>query len=176
MVLEVEMSEKLTIDSLRAAIQQIDTTDTGADDERFLQMAKRYEVAVEHLVTQIQRVVDQVPELEARLEDEVETFTAPGYPDKTLDIKSRRIRISHRDDSLLFDPTAKALLSALGQIEIEASRPIPFMVEKILYLIPDSSGASARWGYRSIDNLGGPLTPFTQQDLLRLLKVVFAGD
>jgi len=74
------------------------------------------------------------------------------------------------------DPTTKALLSAMGQVEIAASRPIPFMVEKILYLIPDDGGAGARCGYRSIDNLGGPLAPFGRQDLLRLLHAVFAGD
>ena len=169
------MSEKLSIDSLRNAILKTDAADTSADDERFRKMAKRYEVAVQHLITQVQRIVDQIPELATTLEDEAETFTAPGFPDRSIDIASQRIRISHRQDSLLFDPTAKALLSALGQIEIEASRPIPFMVEKVLYLVPDQSGESARWGYRSVENLGGPLTPFTSQDLLRLFKAVFAG-
>jgi hypothetical protein len=48
--------------------------------------------------------------------------------------------------------------------------------EKILYLIPDHGGSGARWGYRSVANLGGPLTPFGRQDLLKLLHAVFAAD
>jgi len=168
------MTETLSIKSLRAAIKKTDDHDETEQAERFELMARRFEMAVGRLVQQIQKTVNQVPELEVNLEDEIETFTAPGFPDRSLDIHDQRLRITHGEDFLLFDPTAKALLSAMGQVEIAASRPISFMVEKILYLIPD--GAGARWGYRSIDNLGGPLAPFGQQDLLKLLHAVFAGD
>ena len=168
------MTETLSIESLRAAIKKTDDHDETEQAERFELMARRFEMAVGRLVQQIQKTVNQVPELEVNLEDEIETFTAPGFPDRSLDIHDQRLRITHGEDFLLFDPTAKALLSAMGQVEIAASRPISFMVEKILYLIPD--GAGARWGYRSIDNLGGPLAPFGQQDLLKLLHAVFAGD
>jgi len=171
------MAEGLTIDGLRAAIKKTGDDDgEAAQAERFELMARRFEKAVAVLVRQIRTVVEQVPELECAFEDEVETFTAPGFPDHSLDIHDQRLRITHGEDFLLFDPTAKALLSAMGQVEIAASRPIPFMVEKILYLIPDDGGSGARWGYRSVDNLGGPLVSFGQQDLLKLLHAVFAGE
>lgn len=168
------MTETLSIESLRAAITKTDDRDETEQAERFELMARRFEMAVGRLVGQIRKTVEQVPELSVELEDEIETFTAPGFPDRSLDIHDQRLRITHGEDFLLFDPTAKALLSAMGQVEIAASRPIPFMVEKILYLIPE--GAGARWGYRSIDDLGGPLAPFGQQDLLKLLHAVFAGE
>lgn len=168
------MTDKLTIDSLRSAIKETGDTGEAEQAERFELMARRFEMAVGRLVRQIQKLVEQVPELETELEDEVETFTAPGFPDRSLNIHDQRLRITHGEDFLLFDPTAKALLSAMGQVEIAASRPIPFMVEKILYLIPDGTGA--KWGYRSVESLGGPLIPFGQQDLLKLLHAVFAGE
>jgi hypothetical protein len=168
------MTDKLTIDSLRAAIKETRNDDDIRQNERFELMARRFEMAVRHLVEQIRKMVDQVPELAIEFEDEVETFTAPGFPGKTIEIHDQRLRITHGEDFILFDPTAKALLSAMGQVEIAASKPIPFMVENILYLIPGGKGA--RWGYRSIDDLGGPLKPFGQQDLLRLLHTVFAAD
>jgi hypothetical protein len=62
MDMEDVMPDKLDIQSLRAAIQNTDTADTTADDERFLQMAKRYEMAVQHLVAQVHRIVDQIPD------------------------------------------------------------------------------------------------------------------
>ncbi len=168
------MIDQLTIDSLRAAIKKTGDQDDAEEGKRFELMARRFEMAVVRLIEQIRKIVDQVPELESEFEDEVETFTAPGFPGRALDIHDQRLRITHGEDFLLFDPTANALLSAMGQVEIAASKSIPFMVEKILYLIPDGSGA--RWGYRSVDDLGGPLTPFGQQDLLKLLHAVFAGD
>jgi hypothetical protein len=172
--MESFMTTEITIDSLRAAIKKTeDGTDTERE-ERFELMARRFEMAVGRLVAQIRSVVDKIPELETTLEDEVEVFTAPGFPNRSLEIHDQRLRITHGEDFLLFDPTAKALLSAMGQVEIAASRPIPFLVEKVLYLIPE--GAGARWGYRSIENMGGPLVPFGQQDLLKLLHAVFAGD
>lgn len=168
------MTENLTIDSLRAAIKSTGGRDDTEERERFELQARRFELAVARLVEQIRTIVDQVPELESEFEDEVETFTAPGFPGRSLEIHDQRLRIIHGEDFLLFDPTAKALLSAMGQVEIAASRPIRFMVEKILYLIPEGSGA--RWGYRSVDDLGGPLKPFGRQDLLKLLHAVFARD
>ncbi len=170
------MTDTLTIDGLRAAIKKTGDTGEAEQAERFELMARRFEMAVGRLVGQIRKLVEQVPELETALEDEVETFTAQGFPNHSLDIHDQRLRITHGEDFLLFDPTAKALLSAMGQVEIAASRPIPFMVEKILYLIPDGGGSAAKWGYRSVDNLGGPLIPFGQQDLLKLLHAVFAGE
>jgi len=167
---------ELTIDSLRAAIRQTDSTEAAADEERFQALAQRFEQAVRSLVREIHRVVTQVPELTVVLEDEVEQFTSPAFPGKQREIHDQRLRISHGDDVLLFDPTAKALMSALGQVEVEASRPLPFMVEKILYLIPSRGSDKARWGFRSVENLGGPLVPFTQQVLLRMLHCVFVQE
>ena len=170
------MSEPLTINSLRAAIQKTEREGASADDVRFEALARRFELAVKQLVDEIHGIVSQIPELTTILEDEVETFTSPAFPGKELQIHDQRLRLTHGDDVLLFDPTAKALLSALGQIEIMASRPLPFMVEKVLYLIPARDGSGGRWGYRSVENLGGPLAPFTQQVLLRMLHAVFAGE
>lgn len=170
------MSDKLTIDSLRAAIRQTEDRGEAEEAARFEQQARRFERAVAELVRQIREVVAQVPELEASLEDETELFTTPSFPGRSIEIRDQRLRVTHGEDFLLFDPTAKALLSAMGQVEVVASRPIPFMVEKVLYLVPNREGGGARWGYRSVDNLGGPLVPFGQQDLLRLLHAVFAAD
>jgi len=170
------MTENLTIDSLRAAIKSTGHRDDNEEREHFELQARRFELAVGRLVDQIRSIVDHVPELATDLEDEVEIFTAPGFPGRSLEIHDQRLRITHGEDFLLFDPTAKALLSAMGQVEIAASRPIPFMVEKTLYLIPNNAGSGAKWGYRSVDNMGGPLTPFGQQDLLKLLHAVFAGE
>ncbi|MEE4272250.1 MAG: hypothetical protein V2I67_11275 [Thermoanaerobaculales bacterium] len=168
------MAGGLTIDGLRAAIKKTGDNGDAEQAERFELMARRFEMAVARLVQQIRTVVEQVPELECVFEDEVETFTAPGFPGRRLDIHDQRLRITRGEDFLLFDPTANALLSAMGQVEIAASRPIPFMVEKTLYLIPEGGGA--KWGYRSVDNMGGPLVPFGKQDLLKLLHAVFAGE
>jgi len=170
------MAETFSIDSLRAAIRDAGAPDSGPEDARFEALARRYERAVQHLVAEIHGLVTQVPELNVVLEDEIEVFTTPAFAGKSLEIRDQRLRITRGEDMLLFDPTAKALLSALGQIEIEATRPLPFMVERILFLVPSRSGKPARWGYRSIDNLGGPLAPFTQQVLLRMLHTVFAAE
>ena len=93
-----------------------------------------------------------------------------------MTIEDHRIRITRGDEMLLFDPTAGAHLSALGQREVQASRPIPFMIEKVLYLEGGRKGKEPSWGYRSIENLGSKLTPFSQQTLLRMIKCVFAAD
>lgn len=165
--------EQLSVDSLRAALQRSGGGQGDPADVRFEALARRYERAVRTLVHQIHGLVKQIPELDAVLEDEVETFTSPAFPDRQLEIRDQRLRISRGDDLLLFDPTARALMSALGQVDVEASAPIPFMVERILYLIPGNAGTKARWGFRSVENLGGPLAPFTEQVLLRMLRCVF---
>lgn len=170
------MAEQLSIEGLRSMLQKRDAGAADPDEVRFEAAARRFERAVHTLVDQISVVVRQIPELEIALEDEVETFTSPAFPGRSLDIRDQRLRITRGDDVLLFDPTAKALLSALGQVEVEATRPLSFMVEKILYLIPDRSGERATWGYRSVENLGGPLAPFNQQALLRILAAVFAEE
>ncbi len=169
------MAESYSIDSLRAALQGATADLSSPEDERFEALARRFERAVRQLVEEVAKIVAQIPELTLVREDETETFTSPAFPGKEIAIRDQRLRITRGDDVLLFDPTAKALLSALGQVEVAATRPLPFMVEKALYLIPDRSGERVRWGYRAVENLGGPLAPFTQQVLLRILHAVFAA-
>ena len=170
------MGDSFTIDGLRAALQKGPELERGSDDVRFEALARRFEAAVHSVIAQIKQLVDQIPELQTVLEDEIETFTSPAFPGRSVDIRDQRLRIIRGDDMLLFDPTAKALLSALGQIEIEATRPIPFLVERVLYLIPDHDGKAARWGFRSVETLGGPLVPFSEKELLRMLHAVFAAS
>ena len=47
------------------------------------------------------------------------------------------------------------------------------MMEKVLYLMGDEDSRN-RWGYRSVDNLGGGLTPFGKDDFMKMLQAVFA--
>jgi hypothetical protein len=169
------MPEDLTIDSLRQAILRTQADVEASDEEQFELTARRFERAVKQLVDDIQHIVKQVPELSCVLEDEVEVFTTPAFPGRSMEIHDQRLRVVRGGRMLLFDPTAKALLSALGQMDVESTTPIPFMVEQVLYLIPSSDGKTARWGYRSVDNMGGPLALFTPDDLLRMLQVVFAS-
>jgi hypothetical protein len=169
------MAEEYSIEALRTALQSGEGHREGEEEQRFLAQARRFESAVAQLVAAIRGVLERVPELEVTLIDEVETFTSPAYPGRATEIRDQRIRITRGEDFLLFDPTAKALLSALGQVEIQASRPIPFLVEKLLYLIPQPGTTRAVWGYRSVEDLGGPLAPFGEQALLRLLHAVFVA-
>jgi len=175
MTAEVVMTEKLTVHSLRQEILRKQAEFEAPDEMQFERTGRRFERAVRRLVGDIQKVVDQVPELKYVLEDEVEVFTTPAFPGRSMAIRDQRLRIVRGDRMLLFDPTAKALLSALGQIDVEATSPIPFMVDQVLYLIPSHDEKSPRWGYRSVDNMAGPLAPFTQNDLLRMLHAVFAS-
>ena len=170
------MDTKLSIDSLRAALKKTDESGPDSEEARFEAMARRYEQAVQKLVSDTHNLVKQIPELTCTLEDEVETFTSPAFPGRSREIHDQRVRITRGEDMLLFDPTATALLSALGQIEIQATRPLPFLIEKVLYLIPTRSEGKARWGYRSVANLDGPVSPFDQDTLLRLLHCVFAAE
>lgn len=170
------MGSELSVQSLRAALQASEPDSPDSDLARFEAMGKRFERAVRQLIQQIHEVVSEIPELDLALEDEVEEFTSPAFPGHSMQIHDQRLRISRGTDVLLFDPTAKALLSALGQVEIEATRPIPFLVEKILYLIPNREGKGGKWGIRSVENLGGPLQPFSRSVLLRILHAVFVAD
>ena len=170
------MTEQLSIHSLRQAIIERDRMLPATDEQLFELAGRRFERAVHRLVGDIRAVVDQIPELKVILEDEVEVFSSPAFPGRTMTISDQRLRIVRGDSMLLFDPTAKALLSALGQIEIEATRPIPFMIDRVLYLIQSADGEGARWGYRAADDASGPLSPFNQEALLRTLQAVFASD
>jgi hypothetical protein len=59
----------------------------------------------------------------------------------------QRARITRGEDFLLFDPTAGALASAMGQVRLSSSRPIPFLMERALYLVRGGPEGSW-WGYR----------------------------
>jgi len=170
------MAGSISIESLRSALRKTGERGEPEGNARFEAMARRFEGAVGELVSEISAVVRQISEFTLTLEDEVETFTSPAYPGMSLEIRDQRVRITHGDDMLLFDPTGKGQLSALGQVEIQASRPIPFLVEKVLYLIPGRGERKATWGYRSVESMGGPPKPFTQDILLRMLHCVFAAD
>ena len=169
------MSEGLSIESLRTAIRQRSQPTTDDEQTRFEAVARRYEAAVHQLIQQIRELVRSVPELHVTLEDETETFTSPAFPGRELEISDQRLRITCGEDFLLFDPTARALVSAIGQVEIESSQPLPFLIEKVLYLIPDRNGTKARWGLRTVETLTtNRLEPFTQETLLKLLHATFA--
>lgn len=168
------MSQELSISSLRSAILKSESQLPETDEMQFEQTARRFERAVAQLVAEIKKVVDQIPELKVTLEDEIEVFSSPAFPGRTLTIHDQRLRITRGSNMLLFDPTGKTLMSALGQIEIVASHPIPFMIDKTLYLIPKRGGSGALWGFRSVSDMSGPLSPFTPQALMQMLKAVFA--
>ena len=170
------MAEEYSIESLRVAIQESNQDVPDTDGERFEAQARRYEKAVAKLVDDICRIVSQIPELTITLEDETEIFTSHGYADREIEIHDQRVCITRDSNTLFFDPTAKAHLSAMGQVEIQASRPLRFMIEKVLYLLPVQGGKRTRWGFRSIENLGGPPVPFTEQVLLRMLHLVFGPE
>jgi len=170
------MTEQLSVHSLRQAIIERDRQLPASDEQLFELAGRRFERAVHRLVEDIRAVVDQIPELKVILEDEVEVFSTPAFPGRTMTISDQRLRIVRGDKMLVFDPTAKALLSALGQIEIQCTRPIPFMIDRVLYLIQDRDGSGARWGYRAADDTAGHLSPFNHDALLRLLQAIFASD
>lgn len=170
------MADTISISALRSALQNTDSSPSSETESRFESMVRRYEESVQSLVREITSVVEQIPELSISLEDEVETFTSPAFPGRKKEVRDQRVRITCGDNWLLFDPAAKAFLHAMGHVEVEASRPIPFMVERLLYLIPGRNGAEGSWRYPAVANLGGPPVPFTQETLLKLLHCVFAGD
>ena len=170
------MNDEFSIESLRKAITaKKSVVEENTKEQQFQNLALRYEQALQQLIMQIKKVVDQIPEFAVTLEEEKEIFSSPAFPGLKKEIRDQRLRISLSENFILFDPSGEGLLSAMGQIEIKSSRPIPYMIEKILYLIPDSTQSNKMyWGYRSIENLSGAMIPFTQKALLKLLHTVFA--
>jgi hypothetical protein len=169
------MSKEFSIDTLKKAIKQRKIDKEEKIQARFEAVAKNYEQAIQNLIKKIHEFTIQIEEFEVELEDETEIFTSPAYPGLTAKIKAQRLKITLEEDFLMFDPSGKAITSALGQIEIIASKPISFMIEKVLYLVRDPNNpAGAYWGYRSIENLGGGLLPFSKEALLKLLHEIFA--
>jgi len=169
------MADEVSIESLRTAIRNRGAEADSGEAARLEALARGYEACVRDLVTELVTVARQIPDLTVAVEDETEEFTSPAFPGRGVPIESQRVRITLHEDFLLFDPTAEALASALGQVKISASRPIPFLIERTLYLIrPRSPQQKPYWALRSVEN---PLqfgTPFDRDALLRMLHAVFA--
>ena len=164
-----------SIASLRAAIKGRGTGGTTDEASRFEALARSYEKAVAQLIVQAAGVIKQVGDLALSLEDEVETFTSPAFPGRSTRIKCQRLRVTLGDDFLLFDPSAGAMASAMGQVKLEASRPIPFLIEKGIYLIRSRDDSEPPyWAYRSSDDLTKFALPFSNNVLVRILHAVFA--
>jgi hypothetical protein len=162
-----------SLEALRAAIRGRGQADTASEEQRFKTLAREYEEAVRKLVAHIGEVVAAVPELKLALEDEKEAFTSPAFPGRSVEIRDQRVRLTRGEDFLLFDPTAGALASAVGQVRLSASRPIPFLMEKTLYLVRGGPEGTW-WGYRSAEDPRQFAVPFTTQALVRMLHAVFA--
>lgn len=162
-----------SVDDLRAAIRRRGQNDTTDEEQRFRALAREYEAAVAQLVARVQEVVSSVPELKLATEDEKEAFTSPAFPGRSLDVRDQRVRITRGEDFLLFDPTAGALASAVGQVRLASSRPIPFLMEKTLYLVRGGPEGTW-WGYRSAEDPSKFAIPFTPKTLVRMLHSVFA--
>jgi hypothetical protein len=162
-----------SLDGLRDAIRRRGETSTATEEQRFQALAREYEVAVASLVASIREVASAVPELTFATEDEKEAFTSPAFPGRSLEIKDQRARLTRGEDFLLFDPTAGALASAMGQVRLSSSRPIPFLMERALYLVRGGPEGSW-WGYRSAEDPSQFALPFTRKALVRMLRAVFA--
>jgi hypothetical protein len=170
------VTETLSIDSLKAAINAKKKATAPSDQDKFEAKARRFEQAVQHFNQQVQKVVSQIPALNVTLEDETETFTSPAYPGYSKEVRDQRLKIAMEEDFLLFDPTGQSFSTSFGQIHIEASRPIPILIERILYLMESRADPSRfYWGYRSIEDFGQKICPFDQAALLKILHSVFAG-
>jgi hypothetical protein len=170
------MSEKISIDSLRKAIKS-QRAESEANDliNRFEKKAKKFEQAVAHLNRQVEKVIRQVPELSIEFEDEEEVFTSPAYPGMSKTVHDQILKITLEDDYLIFDPTGRSYSTTFGQIQIQASKPLPMLVEKTLYLMENPrKPRSFFWGYRSAKDFGQKIYPFNQETLLTLLKAIFA--
>lgn len=164
-----------SIESLRAAIRGRGSAGTADEASRFEALARSYERAVALLIAEAAGVVKQVGDLSLRVEDEVETFTSPAFPGRSTKINCQRLRVTLGDDFLLFDPSAGAMASAMGQVKLEASRPIPFLIEKGIYLIRSREDSEPPyWAYRSSDDLTKFALPFSRNVLVRILHAVFA--
>ncbi len=169
------MDEKYTLESLRQAIGKRHIDKEAEKQARFEKVAHRYEQAVHALMEGIRAVVEQIPDFEVSREDETEVFTSPAFQGHEMEIQQKRLRITLGDDFILFDPTARAIVSAHGQVEIVASRPISYMIEKVLYLVDDPSRPEgAYWGYRSVEDMSGHPVRFTKESLIKLLHQVFS--
>ena len=163
------------IASLRAAIKGRGSAGASDEASRFEALARSYEKAVAQLIAETAGVVKQVGDLTLRLEDEDETFTSPAFPGRSTKIHCQRLRVTLGDDFLLFDPSAGAMASAMGQVRLEASRPIPFLIEKGIYLIRSRDDSEPPyWAYRSSDDLTKFALPFSRNVLVRILHAVFA--
>lgn len=143
------------LDALRAAIRRRGQHDSASEEERFSALARNYEKAARGLVLMAQEVAARVPELTLTLEDEEETFTSPAFPGRETPVRSQRIKIGLGGDFLILDPTAAALGGAIGQVQVTSSRPIPFLIEKTIYLIRSRDAQEREatyWGYRSAED------------------------
>ena len=170
------MSEKISIDSLRDAIKS-QRSDSEADNlsQRFEKKAKKFERAVAHFNRQVEKVIRQIPELSIEFTDEEEVFTSPAYPGMSQTVHDQILKVTLDDNYLIFDPTGRSYSTTFGQIQIEASKPLPLLVEKNLYLMENPrKPQSFFWGYRSVEDFGQKIYPFNQQTLLAILKAVFA--
>jgi hypothetical protein len=164
------------VESLREAIRRRGEHETTDEEQRFQALARNYLAAVRWLASLVQEVVQRIPELTLSLEEEEETFTSPAYPGRGQPIRNHRARISMGEDFLLFDPTASALGGAIGQVQISSSRPIPFLIEKTLYLIRSRDPQEREgtyWGYRSAQDMSAFAFPFTRDVLVKMLRAVF---
>src|SRR5262245_13498731 len=169
------MTDDVSIESLREAIRNRDLHRKSDDEDRLHALARGYEESIRALVTDIVVVVKQVGDLTVSVEDEAEDFTSPAFPGRCVPIRSQKVRITLREDFLLFDPAAEALASALGQVKISASRTIPFLIERTLYLIrPRSPAERPFWAFRSIEDPLRFAIPFDKAALVRMLHAVFA--
>lgn len=168
------MDEELSVESLRGAIKARRKPGGDAAPSGVEPAARRFEAAVAQLIAELQAVLKDLPELEVVLEDEVEAFTSPAFPGESVTVHDQRLCIRCGEDFLLFDPTARAHFTTVGQVEIRASRPIPFLMEKALYLQQATAGERHVWGMRCVENLGGGLTRFDRKGILRVLQAVFA--
>ena len=161
------------LDALRDAIRRRGQEDTAHREQRFRALAREWEAAARQLASDIGALVESVPELKLAFEDERETFTSPAFPGRSLEIRHQRVRITRGDDFLVFDPSAGALASAMGQVRLSFSRPVPFLMERALYLVrggPDGPW----WGYRSSEDPRPFAVPLTPSVLVRMLHAVFA--
>ena len=85
------MTEQLTIHSLRQEILRKQAEFEAPDEMQFEQTARRFERAVKQLVGNIREIVEQVPELKYVLEDEIEVFTTPAFPGRSMEIHDQRL-------------------------------------------------------------------------------------
>jgi hypothetical protein len=165
------------VDELRAAIRRRGQQETAAEEQRFLSLARNYETAARGLVAMAQEVAARVPELTVTLEDEEETFTSPAFPGREAPVRTQRIKVGLGGDFLILDPTANALGGAIGQVQVVSSRPVPFLIERTIYLIRSRDARDREgtyWGYRSAEDMSAFALPFTRDVFVRMLRAIFA--